>query len=589
MASVPPAHSSSSGGAVQVTDMSDDARVIPTAAVDAAMDLSCGENLEENFQDVAAKVATKPSKVSYRQHCGPYDALPGYKLKLILLRRYGPFDRYDFLKPLKDNIGTAGIKAMFSLGTEGNNCEWFFVTHSMDDFNTMLNAKFVVNGCTAIIQDPCNMLVTAKVHWLPTQYPDWGICDTLEEYGVEVIDIYHEFSRIAELDTSRTGTRVVTFRAKEADLQYVPHVLNFLDYRDGSGTRTPRGLITFPGRKPLCLKCRCTGHMAKQCPNNKCRHCQSFGHKAEDCVRYFSQASYADIIRDRPDMIRPEPSSLRSNRQPPMPNVQYQAQPKTLASGQNKVIAGPSAGPSFRPSSGPPSRPSSRPSAGPSGGSSPRSASKANPVPAQRESKGKGRGKSSAKAPTPVSVGVPVAPPAVDHTTAPPLPLVTLPVAAPVDMRVPVGDGGNAPNLVTVIPDTPIASAVPVPLVATGVLVEPVTCIPATPVEPGDWTTVASRKHKRKLSGHGLADKRVAGFPPAPDAGEEEFMDAHEPGVSVSPVPAPIAKKPPASPTPSNAGHRPPIHQPSGRSPPKVLDVGSSFELSDGESLMEET
>ena len=53
------------------------------------------------------------------------------------------------------------------------------------------------------------------------------------------------------------GTREVTLRTTEVYKQKIPHLVTF-----HSGQSA---LITMPGRPPLCLKCRCVGHVRKDC------------------------------------------------------------------------------------------------------------------------------------------------------------------------------------------------------------------------------------------------------------------------------------------------------------------------------------
>ncbi|KAM7302643.1 P2X purinoceptor 7-like isoform X1 [Ixodes scapularis] len=53
-------------------------------------------------------------------------------------------------------------------------------------------------------------------------------------------------------------------------------------------------LVVVPGRAPLCLRCRRTGHIRRDCRVPRCTDCHRYGHAAEDCVKI-----YASIARDR--------------------------------------------------------------------------------------------------------------------------------------------------------------------------------------------------------------------------------------------------------------------------------------------------
>ncbi|CAN7985034.1 unnamed protein product [Ixodes hexagonus] len=53
-------------------------------------------------------------------------------------------------------------------------------------------------------------------------------------------------------------------------------------------------LVVVPGRAPLCLRCRRTGRIRRDCRVPRCSDCYRYGHAAADCVK-----TYASMARDR--------------------------------------------------------------------------------------------------------------------------------------------------------------------------------------------------------------------------------------------------------------------------------------------------
>ncbi|KAG0420001.1 hypothetical protein HPB47_003737 [Ixodes persulcatus] len=53
-------------------------------------------------------------------------------------------------------------------------------------------------------------------------------------------------------------------------------------------------LVIVPGRAPLCLRCRLTGHIRRNCRVPRCNECHRYGHDCESCVK-----TYAFVARER--------------------------------------------------------------------------------------------------------------------------------------------------------------------------------------------------------------------------------------------------------------------------------------------------
>ncbi|XP_077491856.1 uncharacterized protein LOC144102465 [Amblyomma americanum] len=66
-------------------------------------------------------------------------------------------------------------------------------------------------------------------------------------------------------------------------------------------------LVVVPGRAPLCLRCRNTGHIRRDCCVPRCALCQRYGHGEEQCVKtYASVTQKAARVLDVNDLLQDE-------------------------------------------------------------------------------------------------------------------------------------------------------------------------------------------------------------------------------------------------------------------------------------------
>ena len=120
----------------------------------------------------------------------------------------------------------------------------------------LLDKKVISNGKTRFtVTSMAEQVVKVRVHWLPLYYDNRILKAIFCDYG-EIIDIKMCKSSYANV-VAMNGTREVTLRTTEVYKQKIPHLVTF-----DSGQSA---LITMPGRPPLCLKCRCVGHVRKDC------------------------------------------------------------------------------------------------------------------------------------------------------------------------------------------------------------------------------------------------------------------------------------------------------------------------------------
>ena len=130
--------------------------------------------------------------------------------------------------------------------------------------------------------DPDRREVRLKLHWLPFDVPNDALKRALEEFGV-VREITREKWHIDGFDGVESSTRVARLSLKEGmTLESLPHQLRF--------TGGPV-LVVVPGRAPLCLRCKRSGHIRRDCRVPRCSECRGYGHERQDCVRSYARVA----------------------------------------------------------------------------------------------------------------------------------------------------------------------------------------------------------------------------------------------------------------------------------------------------------
>ena len=115
---------------------------------------------------------------------------------------------------------------------------------------------------------------TARVHWAPPFMPSSAIAEALgTECNVETI--VYEMCKEEGFETVATGVRLVTL---VGDRKKLPHLATITNPLNGHSYEL---LVTVPGRPPLSLKCKRTGHFRRACQTPFCRHHNQYGHTTE--------------------------------------------------------------------------------------------------------------------------------------------------------------------------------------------------------------------------------------------------------------------------------------------------------------------
>ncbi|KAL3877958.1 hypothetical protein ACJMK2_035599 [Sinanodonta woodiana] len=160
------------------------------------------------------------------------------------VRVEGRLSREESLK----RLAIAGIVPSDIVGMyrHGENSPWSAVLRTVD-----LAKNIKVDG----IKYLANFMIDLRIHWLRLYISDDVIHQVLCPFG-KVIDITRDTTLLEKDSITFNGTRLVKLQTTEFDSKHIPHIISL---------GTCGMLITMKGRPPLCLKCRQSGHLRKDC------------------------------------------------------------------------------------------------------------------------------------------------------------------------------------------------------------------------------------------------------------------------------------------------------------------------------------
>ncbi|KAM7281706.1 hypothetical protein ISCGN_006257, partial [Ixodes scapularis] len=178
------------------------------------------------------------------------------------------------------------LKDLASAGPHQMNHVWLLRMQSPAAKQRLVEAQELkIKGGRCLVIDPANTAVKLKLHWVPYDVPNGRVKKELERYG-EVSEVARDFFREKGFEAVESNTRSVRLTLKEGyTVDSLPHEMRL------EGCKV---LVVVPGRAPLCLRCRRTGHIRRDCRVPRCSDCHRYGHDAADCVK-----TYASIARDR--------------------------------------------------------------------------------------------------------------------------------------------------------------------------------------------------------------------------------------------------------------------------------------------------
>ncbi|XP_075741803.1 uncharacterized protein LOC142792856 [Rhipicephalus microplus] len=191
-----------------------------------------------------------------------------------------PYRIDDFRKPLKD-LGV--IQQVSGIGAYQMSHVWLLNMKTVEAKKALTDAGVIkVKDRVCLVIDPTRQEVKMKLHWLAFDVTKDAIRRAFYEYG-DVKEVTDDRWRVEDFEGVESTTRVIRMQLRDGvSVDQLPHQV-----RIGSST----ALVVVPGRPPLCLRCRSTGHMRRDCKVPRCSECHSFGHEQDECNRSYARAA----------------------------------------------------------------------------------------------------------------------------------------------------------------------------------------------------------------------------------------------------------------------------------------------------------
>nr|XP_050046417.1 uncharacterized protein LOC126543335 [Dermacentor andersoni] len=202
-----------------------------------------------------------------------------------------PYRIEDFRQPMKE----AGvIEQVGGIGAYQMSHVWLVNFRSEEAKKKLLDiGHIVVKGKTCVVFDPERQEVRLKVHWCAFNVSNETLRRAFAEYG-EVKEVSSDRWKTGGFENADSTTRVVRLVLREGvNLERIPHQL-----RIGNGTV----LVVVPGRAPICLRCRNTGHIRRDCKVPKCSECHAFGHEEAECTKSYARAATRGTFGDNSEL-----------------------------------------------------------------------------------------------------------------------------------------------------------------------------------------------------------------------------------------------------------------------------------------------
>ncbi|KAH6947859.1 hypothetical protein HPB50_021844 [Hyalomma asiaticum] len=191
-----------------------------------------------------------------------------------------PYHLEEFRDPLQE-LGV--LKDVTGIGPFQMTHVWLVKIRTREVKEVLLNDGGIeVKGrfCAAI--DPVQQDITLKVHWVPLHVTGEALKKVFDHYG-DVKEVGQDEWKVRGFEQAESTTRIVRMTLRE-DL--APDALPHL-FRIFGGSV----LVVVPGRAPICLRCRCKGHIRRDCRVPRCAQCREFGHELKDFVRTYARVT----------------------------------------------------------------------------------------------------------------------------------------------------------------------------------------------------------------------------------------------------------------------------------------------------------
>ncbi|KAM7289601.1 hypothetical protein ISCGN_029730 [Ixodes scapularis] len=206
-----------------------------------------------------------------------------------------PYRLEDFRDPFKQ-VGV--LSDVAGLGAYQMSHVWLLKLRTPEAKPKLLQAgSLQVKGKTCLSVDPNRRELRVKLHWVSFDAPVDSIRRAFEPFG-EVKEVSREKWKVDGFVDVDSTTVVIRLALKEGvALESLPHQLRV------SGGNV---LVVVPGRAPICLRCRRTGHIPRDCRAPRCTECRAFGHEARDCVKTYARAASSKVTEESTELLMDE-------------------------------------------------------------------------------------------------------------------------------------------------------------------------------------------------------------------------------------------------------------------------------------------
>ncbi|XP_077483530.1 uncharacterized protein LOC144093728 [Amblyomma americanum] len=207
----------------------------------------------------------------------------------------------------RDTLANLGaLPDVVALGAYQMNHVWAVTMTTADAAQKLLLAVDVkVKDRPCLLIDPNNREVRVKLHWLLHGVTDEDVRVALSPYG-KVLQVTREKWRALGVTEKGSTTRTVGLKLHaDVKIDDIPHQLKI------AGELT---LVVVPGRAPLCLRCKSTGHIRRDCKVPRCSRCRRFGHVDADCAKTYASVAGPVQANDISDHLMDEEDSEETAR-----------------------------------------------------------------------------------------------------------------------------------------------------------------------------------------------------------------------------------------------------------------------------------
>ncbi|XP_077494019.1 uncharacterized protein LOC144104701 [Amblyomma americanum] len=206
------------------------------------------------------------------------------------------------------------LPEVVALGAYRMNHVWAVTFKDDETLKQIVRAgELKVKSARRLVTDPANQEVRMKVHWLLHSVPDEDVRLAFAPFG-QVTDVSRERWRVHGVSDKGSTTRLVTLRLNAGvKLEDLPHQVSVAG---------ELALVVVPGRASLCLRCRGTGHIRRECRIPRCGSWRRFGHEEEQCARTYANVTGRVSSEDSSELFMDEADAEEASKAASKPATQ---------------------------------------------------------------------------------------------------------------------------------------------------------------------------------------------------------------------------------------------------------------------------